>query len=91
MQTAALFSPAATDGRPLIAVCSARARAPTAQSGKRGGGQWWARDPYHVRGEDSRTLCGRDCSEWLVIGPMEELSADCCLRCRARAEATRHD
>lgn len=70
-------------GVALIAVCSARPRPSVQRAGK--GSQWWRRDPYHLRGDGNRTLCGRDCSEWLVVGPMAEVNDDCCERCRAKA------
>lgn len=64
----------------FTAVCSARPRAST-QSVK--GNQWWARDAYHIRrtSDPKRTRCGRDCSEWLVIGEQDEPTDDCCVRC----------
>jgi hypothetical protein len=66
---------------PFVAVCSARPRAST-QSMK--GNQWWRREPYHLLGEGGRTLCGRNCTEWLTIGPMPEIDDGCCIRCSLR-------
>lgn len=65
-----------------IAVCSARSPART-QNNHSKGHAWWARDVYHLRREDdvARTRCGRDCSEWLVIGPIDEVDHNCCTRC----------
>jgi hypothetical protein len=63
-----------------IAVCSNRRRAST-QSGR--GNQWWARDVWHIKGETNRTLCGRDTSDWLTIGEVEAVDANCCTRCAA--------
>ncbi len=68
--------------RPFVAVCSARPRASVQRGAK--GNQWWRREPYHLLGENGRTLCGRNCAEWLTIGPMPELNADCCVRCALR-------
>lgn len=69
----------------MIAVCSARPR-PSVQNNHSKGSQWWARDVYHLRadGRKDRTRCGRDCSDWLVIGPIEEVDGNCCQRCLAR-------
>ena len=61
-------------------VCSNRRSAPVARSGKHGGGQWWARDVWHIAGPDNKTLCGRDRSEWLAVGQVE-INHDCCQRC----------
>jgi hypothetical protein len=69
-------------------VCSNRQRAATRTSGM--GNQWWSREVYHFR-SGNRTMCGRDCSEWLVIGPgtLEAAAKDrnCCARCLAKAGA----
>jgi hypothetical protein len=54
------------------------------QSGAKGH-QWWRRDVYHLRGDKMRTLCGVDCSDWLIIGPIDDVSADCCARCARMA------
>lgn len=66
----------------LIAVCSAKPHAST-QSMR--GHQWWKRDVYHLRRAESKflTRCGRDCSEWLVIGEIAEVDDNCCSRCLA--------
>lgn len=68
----------------FIAVCSARPRPSLQRNGK--GHQWWARDVYHIQGDAGLTLCGRNTADWLTIGPVEELTADCCDRCRARVQ-----
>ncbi len=65
-------------------VCSAKRRAPT-QSVR--GHQWWARDVYHLRmDEEHVTLCGRDCSEWLMIGDADLggclTDTNICKRCK---------
>ncbi|MBS7671607.1 hypothetical protein [Croceicoccus gelatinilyticus] len=62
-------------------VCSLRPRAQTATTGRTH--QHWARDPYHIRrtGDASRTRCGIDCSDWLVMDEMEEPNEHCCYRC----------
>jgi len=69
--------------KPLIAICSPRPR-PSVQKGAKGN-QWWSRDVYHLRADDGHTLCGRDCAEWLVIGPIESLDADCCELCARKS------
>jgi hypothetical protein len=75
----------------LIAVCSARTRASTQNARSyflKTGASAWGRDVYHIKGEDGRTLCGRDCSEYLTIGPVEIANDhNCCERCRAKAGA----
>lgn len=71
-------------GSAFTAVCSARPR-PSVQSSHAKGSQWWVRDVYHLRGAPGRTMCGRDCSEWLTIGEMETLTDDCCTRCAKMA------
>ena len=75
------------DARALIAVCSNTRRAST-QSMK--GNQWWARDVYHLLGDNKRTLCGRDCADWLTIGPMPTLDDNCCKRCAALSSTPTH-
>jgi hypothetical protein len=68
----------------FTAVCSATPR-PSVHNNHSKGHQWWARDPYHIRrsSDRTRTRCGRDCSEWLVIGEYEEPTNDCCGRCQS--------
>lgn len=66
-----------------VAVCSNRPR-PSVQRGSKGN-QWWSREPYHLKGEDGRTLCGVSTSGWLTVGPMSELNADCCVKCARKA------
>lgn len=66
-------------------VCSNRTPARTATSR---GNQHWIRDPHHLRMDKERlTLCGIDCSDWLVMGDAdlrEELeSKDLCKRCHS--------
>ena len=75
------------DARALIAVCSNTRRAST-QSMK--GNQWWARDVYHLLGDNKRSLCGRDCADWLTIGPMPTLDDNCCKRCAALSSTPTH-
>lgn len=67
----------------LTAVCSNRPRPTVQRNGK--GSQWWTRDVYHIQGEAKRTLCGRDASEWLTIGPIAGTDNDCCARCARKA------
>lgn len=66
-----------------VAVCSARPRPSVQNNHTRFGSQWWARDVYHLRRDNdrARTRCGVDCSEWLVIGPIDEVDDNCCVRC----------
>lgn len=68
--------------KPLVAICSPRPR-PSVQKGAKGN-QWWSRDVYHIQDADGKTACGRDASDWLVIGPVDELDHNCCQRCAAR-------
>lgn len=80
----------------MIAVCTYNKR-PMTQGPRsymlKTGAAAWGRDPYHLLdgegplGEDSRTLCGRPAYGWCLIGPLEELNHDCCLRCRKVEEA----
>lgn len=71
-----------------IAVCSPRIRPSVQNNRSRFGHQWWKRDVYHLKGADGRTLCGRDCSDWLVIGPVEQIDGNCCTQCAAKTEST---
>jgi len=66
----------------ITAVCSARPRA-SVHNSKSKGHQWWARDVYHIRQTHryDQTLCGRDCSEWLVVGQIEGIDHNCYQRC----------
>lgn len=64
---------------PLTAVCSAKPRASVHKTGK--GHQHWKREVYHIAHSGITTLCGRDRSEWLTIGPIQQITADCCARC----------
>ena len=65
----------------FTAVCSPNPSAPTYQSTGRSG--LWVRDPYHIRrsADPSRTRCGRDCSNWIVVGEKDQVDDDCCVRC----------
>ena len=66
----------------LFAVFSPKPR-PATHSGRPGGNQHWAREPYHLRrsSDATRTRCGRDCSEWMIMGEIDEVGDDCCVRC----------
>lgn len=72
---------------PAFCVCSAKPR-PSVQKGAKGH-QWWLRDVFHLREtpDANKTLCGRDCSEWLSMDSREkdEVKKDhhCCKRCVA--------
>lgn len=66
-------------GLPLIAVCSAKPRPSVHKTGK--GHQHWKRDVYHIAHSGITTLCGRDRSAWLNIGPIQQITPDCCVRC----------
>jgi hypothetical protein len=85
---------------PFIAVCSAKPR-PMVQSSRsymlKTGATAWGRDVHHILDGDgslplyradppARTLCGRKCPDWLVIGPMTEIARDCCVRCAVIAK-----
>lgn len=67
----------------MIAVCSAKPR-PSVHNHHSKGHQYWRREIYHLRGDGQRTLCGRDCSEWLVIGEIE-IDHHCCALCVVNA------
>ena len=73
----------------IIAVCSNKIRASVQSSRSyflKTGASAWGRDVYHIKGEEGRTLCNRDCSEWLTIGEIEDpTEKDCCLRCLKKA------
>ena len=60
-------------------VCSAKARTST-QTGRKNGVQWWKRDVWHAKGADGKTLCGRDCREYLDMGNLE-IDHNLCTRC----------
>lgn len=70
----------------MIAVCSPRPR-PSVQRGAKGS-QWWARDVYHLQAAPGLTFCGRDSTDWLTIGVLPEITADCCKKCAKGASAT---
>ena len=66
----------------MIGVCSAKPR-PSVHNNNSKGHQYWKRDVYHLRaiGSKTRTRCGRDCSEWLVMGQLDEVTDNCCTQC----------
>jgi hypothetical protein len=64
----------------FIAVCTNKRSTGAGPSGKRSN-RWWGRDVYHLRHSGITTLCGRDLTEWLTIGPIETLDSNCCMRC----------
>jgi hypothetical protein len=70
--------------------CSHRPR-PSVQKGDKGHAGW-GRDPYHVQRSGITTLCGKDCSEWLRIGPREAFDVisdpNLCGRCAAQLKKT---
>lgn len=68
----------------MIAVCSAKPR-PSVQNNHSKGSQHWRRDVYHLQGLGHRTLCGRDCSEWLTIGEIDSVDHNCCAMCVVNA------
>lgn len=74
----------------FTAVCSAKPR-PSVHNNHSKGHQYWARDVYHIRrsSEPTKTRCGSDCSEWLVIGQMDEPTDDCCTRCLSISDPTK--
>lgn len=73
----------------FTAVCSAKTR-PMTQSARsyslKTGAAAWGRDVFHIRREDDhgRTVCGVDCSEWLLVGEVEDLGFHCCERCKSK-------
>ncbi len=74
----------------MIAVCSNKVRPIVQNNRLRFGSQNFRKDTWHLLGnlrqdQTPTTLCGIDCSDWLKIGPVEELTNDCCERCRAKA------
>lgn len=70
----------------MIAVCSNNPRPSVQKSGK--GHQHWKREVFHFAvDKGGRTLCGKDASEWLVIGDATKEHAEnshCCARCSAK-------
>lgn len=71
-------------------VCSNRPRPSTTTSGK--GNHWWAREVFHVSNDGRVTLCGRDCTDWLVIREQanaQEVAArsECCAPCSRKISA----
>lgn len=71
---------------PFTAVVSL-SRKPSVQTGRRitTGDSKWGRDPYHIRrnSDPTKTRCGRDCTDWLVMGEKDEPTWDCCVRCQS--------
>jgi hypothetical protein len=72
--------------------CSNKPR-PMTQNGNRSyflktGAAAWGRDVHHATDDRLRTLCGRDCSEWLFFEAenREDALADhnLCVRCAER-------
>ncbi len=70
----------------LVAVCSAKTRTDGAPNGKRAAA-WWKRDVYHIAHSGITTMCGRDRSEWLVIGSLAEIDSHCCAKCAKKVSA----
>lgn len=71
----------------VIGVCSNKPR-PSVQNnytGPRGFTAVYGRDPWHVKGENGRTLCGINSSEWLTIGDLKP-DGHLCHRCRRKLE-----
>lgn len=73
-------------------VCSARKRAPT-QNNHSKGHEWWVRDVHHASLDRLRTLCGRDCGEYLMIesglSPADAIERDSfnlCNGCKTKLE-----
>lgn len=72
-------------------VCSNKPRAVTPR-GKRGAGQWWARDVFHALADlpEKRTLCGlKAVGDWLVLDVVESAAradVNLCERCKAAIE-----
>lgn len=71
------------DARTVIGICSNKPR-PMVQSSRsyslKTGESAWGRDVWHIKGDGMKTLCGRDASEWLIIGETE-IDWHCCTRC----------
>jgi hypothetical protein len=62
----------------LVAVCSSSSRPSVQRTGK--GNQWWRREVYHLAGIDGKTVCGRDCRDWLSF-KIAGTDSNCCVRC----------
>lgn len=66
----------------LKTVCSNTVRAST-QTQR--GNQWWRREVHHLSSGGKFTLCGRDCTDWLVMREhateQDADSNECCKRC----------
>lgn len=59
----------------LELVCSNRPRPSVHKTGK--GHQHWRRDVHHIAEQNlRRTLCNRDASDWLIIGPYVDTTSD---------------
>lgn len=72
----------------LQLICSNKPRPSVHRTGK--GHQSWRPDVHHIQappsiaGRDKRTMCSRDSSDWLVIGPVTADAAsdhNLCKRC----------
>ena len=53
------------------------------------GSEWWRRSVHHLTEDGARTLCGRDCTEWLTMDVSIEdaiKSQHLCERCRKRTQ-----
>ena len=71
----------------VIGVCSYRPRPMTQGSRSymlKTGAAAWGKDTWHIQAEKGRTLCGRDSSEWCLLGDTE-IDHHCCDRCKAKA------
>lgn len=69
----------------MIGVCSNKPR-PSVDTGRLGrptGESVWGRDPWHFKGGNNKTLCGINCSEWLIIGEIKP-DIHLCERCRKK-------
>ncbi len=66
-------------------VCSNKPR-PMLQNNHSKGGQYWARDVWHIAGscDNKITFCGRDSSEWLVMGELP-IDDNLCVKCKKKA------
>ena len=66
----------------VIGICSARPT-PSVQGGSKFGHQYWKKDVWHIQADNKKTLCGRDASNYLTIGPVEP-DQHLCDRCRKK-------
>lgn len=68
----------------LSGVCSNKPHAIT-QNNHSKGSQYWKREVWHVRSaEFKKTLCGRNCTDWLDIGKIPP-TPDLCIRCATKS------